>query len=191
MDKKAIRRDHHELRKAISNEKKKDYSEKISKRVLDYLNSNLAIRHVHIFLSISRMHEVDTFPLLKKLQELGYSLYTSHVNPDSKVLDTLEITDNKEYGIDGFGIPIPKNAKVVDSRQIQLVLVPLLAFDDKGNRLGYGKAYYDRFLASLNHKIIKVGLSFFSPVNQIPVESHDIGLDICITPDIIYVFCPS
>jgi len=191
MDKNAIRRDHHELRKAISNEKKKEYSEKISKRVLDYLNSNPAIRHVHIFLSISRMHEVDTFPLLKTLQELGYSLYTSHVNPDSKVLDTLEITDNKEYGIDGFGIPIPKNAKVVDGRQIQLVFVPLLAFDDKGNRLGYGKAYYDRFLASLNHKIIKVGLSFFSPVNQIPVESHDIGLDICITPDIIYVFCPS
>lgn len=188
MDKSAIRKEHFEMRKAVSNELREEYSEKISNRVIDFLNSNPAIRHVHLFLSIYKLNEVNTFPLLEKLQDLGYIIYTSHLNPNTKVLDTLEITDAKEFETGDFGIPIPKYPKIVDSGKIQLVLVPLLAYDRKGNRLGYGKGYYDKFFAFLNHKIMKVGLSFFLPTQDIPAEPHDIGLDICITPDEMYHF---
>lgn len=188
MDKSAIRNIHLEMRKKISNEKKKEFSEKISDSVLGYLKSNPEVRHIHLFLSIPELNEVNTLPLLEKLQDLGYILYTPYVNPVSKILDTVEITHIKEFEPDGFGIPIPKDLHYVGNDLIQLVLVPLLAFDIKGNRLGYGKGYYDQFLGSMSHKIMKAGLSFFPSVEEIPVEPHDIGLDICITPDKIYYF---
>ena len=190
MDKSAIRKEYRELRKAISNEKREEYSERISNHVLDFLISNPIIRHIHIFLPIPKLHEVNTFPLLEKLQHLGYVLYTSYINPDSKVMETLEITYAKEFKPDTFGIPIPKDMIKTDSGQIQMVLIPLLAFDKNGNRVGYGKAYYDQFLATLSNEIIKVGLSFFNPIPEIPVEPHDIRLDICITPEVKYLFNP-
>ncbi|MCL6258588.1 5-formyltetrahydrofolate cyclo-ligase [Aquiflexum sp. TKW24L] len=186
MDKSAIRKEYLALRKALPNEKREAYSNIICNRILEYLHANPSIRHIHIFLSISRLNEIDTFPLVKKLQDLGYQLYTSYVNPESKVLDTLDITHTTEFESDSFGIPIPKDFVVVTSDQIQLVLVPLLAFDEKGNRIGYGKAFYDIFLAKLHHEVIKVGLSYFSPEKEIPAEPHDIRLDICITPEEIY-----
>jgi 5-formyltetrahydrofolate cyclo-ligase len=188
MDKSAIRKEHHELRRAISIEKREDFSEQISNKVLDYLKANPSIRHIHIFLTISRLNEINTFPLVERLQDLGYFLYTSYVNPENKVLDTLDITLAKEFKSDAFGIPLPTDFKKSQNAKIQLVLIPLLAFDLKGNRLGYGKAYYDKYLASFHHKIIKAGLSFFPPVGEIPSESHDIGLDICITPKMTYYF---
>lgn len=188
MDKSAIRKEHHELRRAISIEKREDFSEQISNKVLDYLKANPSIRHIHIFLTISRLNEINTFPLLKKLKDLGYFLYTSYVNPETGVLDTLDITHSKEFKLDAYGIPLPSDFKRGQNANLQLVLIPLLAFDLKGNRLGYGKAYYDKFLATFHHKIIKAGLSFFLPVNEIPTEAHDIGLDICITPEKNYYF---
>jgi len=160
----------------------------ISERVLDYLKDNPYIKHVHIFLTITRLNEINTFPLVEKLQKRGYILYTSYVNPDTGVLDTLAISDSGEFRSDAFGIPVPEDFSVVKNTKIQMVLVPLLAFDEMGNRLGYGKAYYDQFLSAIKHKIIKVGLSFFSPIKEIPAEPHDIGLDICITPEEIYHF---
>lgn len=188
MDKAAIRKKHHELRKGISIEEREKCSEIISDRALDYLISNPSVRHIHLFLSISRLNEINTFPLLEKLQKMGYILYTSYINPTTKVLDTLEISDTNEFKLDAFGIPLPKEMTLAETGKIQLVFVPLLAFDQKGNRLGYGKAYYDQFLSTFKNEIIKVGLSFFPPEKEIPVEPHDIGLDICITPDKVYHF---
>lgn len=188
MDKSAIRKEYLELRKTISNDLIQELSIKISNQIIDFLQSNQKIRHVHLFLPISRLNEVNTFPLFERLQDLGYYLYTSYLNPETNALETLEITETKEFESGDFGIPIPKDPKKVNSHQIQLVLVPLLAFDSKGNRLGYGKGYYDKFFASISHKIIKAGLSFFPPMKDIPAETHDIGLDICITPDETYHF---
>jgi 5-formyltetrahydrofolate cyclo-ligase len=188
MDKFAIRKMHLEMRRAISKETKEEFSEKIANRVLGFLKSNPAIRHVHLFLPIQRLNEINTIPLFETMQDMGYVLYTSYLDPKTQDLGTLEISRTKEFEKDAFGIPIPKDIRFVGNDLIQLVLVPLLAFDTKGNRIGYGKAYYDLFLSKLNPEIIKVGLSFFPPLNEIPIESHDIGLDICITPDAIYHF---
>ena len=188
MDKSAIRKQYRDLRKTIPFEMQVGFSENISNRVIEFLNSNPAIRHVHLFLYITKLNEVNTFPLLEKLQGLGYIIYTSYLNPVTKELDTLEITHNKDFEPGDFGIPIPKESKKVDSHQIQLVFVPLLAYDIKGNRIGYGKAYYDIFLTKLHHETIKVGLSFFPPEKEIPSESHDIRLDFCVTPEEIYHF---
>jgi 5-formyltetrahydrofolate cyclo-ligase len=71
---------------------------------------------------------------------------------------------------------------------VQVVLVPLLAYDGKGNRLGFGKGHYDTFLGSLPHSVIKIGLSFFPPEDTLPVEPHDIPLNYCITPEQVWAF---
>ena len=70
-----------------------------------------------------------------------------------------------------------------------MVFVPLLAFDEKGNRVGYGKGFYDKFLAECKPEILKIGVSFFEPENIIPdVLNTDIQLDLCITPTKVYNF---
>ena len=82
--------------------------------------------------------------------------------------------------IDGIKIPTSK---------IEVVFVPLLAFDKKGNRVGYGKGFYDRFLSECNPETIKIGLSFFEPEELIEdVFENDVKLDYCVTPDEVYQF---
>jgi 5-formyltetrahydrofolate cyclo-ligase len=70
-----------------------------------------------------------------------------------------------------------------------MVLIPLLAFDQTGQRVGYGKGYYDRFLANCRPDCIKTGLSFFPAEDKITdTNTFDIAMDFCITPDKIYEF---
>lgn len=145
------------------------------------------IRHVHLFLPIKRLNEINTFPLFKELQKRGYFLYTSLIN-ESEELDVLDISEVSDFEVDSMGIPLPKEQNLADRNKVDLVLIPLLAFDKKGYRLGYGKAYYDRFLKTLDIKVLKVGLSFFAPIESIPHEAHDVAMDYCITPEKIFKF---
>jgi 5-formyltetrahydrofolate cyclo-ligase len=76
--------------------------------------------------------------------------------------------------VDGLEVPVSK---------IDVVFVPLLAFDKNGNRVGYGKGFYDNFLAKCREDVIKIGLSFFEPEEIIDdVFKTDIRLDYCVTP---------
>ena len=68
-------------------------------------------------------------------------------------------------------------------------MIPLLAFDKKGFRVGFGKGYYDKFLARCKPNVIKAGLSFFDPVDEInDISGFDIPLNFCITPKEIFSF---
>ena len=70
-----------------------------------------------------------------------------------------------------------------------MIFIPLVAYDLIGNRVGYGKGYYDRFLKSLNSNTLKIGLSLFEPVEEIiDINNYDISMDICVTPNSIYDF---
>jgi 5-formyltetrahydrofolate cyclo-ligase len=73
--------------------------------------------------------------------------------------------------------------------QIDAILIPLVAFDKEGNRVGYGKGFYDRFLAACRPEALKIGISFFPPVDKIEdLHFFDKKLDLCITPDLVYAF---
>jgi 5-formyltetrahydrofolate cyclo-ligase len=88
-----------------------------------------------------------------------------------------------------LGIPEPVQGELIPDEQIDLVFVPLLAFDKKGNRVGYGKGFYDRFLAQCRPNTQKMGLSFFCPIDEISdVDPWDVKLDSCICPDKIWTF---
>jgi len=88
-----------------------------------------------------------------------------------------------------FNIHEPENGYEVEAAAIDLVVVPLLAFDKYGYRVGYGKGYYDKFLSGIRKDCIKVGFSYFEPVDKI-TDTHefDVPLSYCITPQTVYVF---
>jgi 5-formyltetrahydrofolate cyclo-ligase len=79
--------------------------------------------------------------------------------------------------------------ETINIQSIDAAFVPLLAFDKNGQRVGYGKGFYDRFLSEAPREMLKIGLSFFSPVDGIDdIDFFDKKLDFCITPDQVYAF---
>jgi 5-formyltetrahydrofolate cyclo-ligase len=88
-----------------------------------------------------------------------------------------------------LNIPEPLDTEIADASAIDLVIIPMLAFDEKGNRVGYGKGYYDRYLKECRIDCLKIGFSYFEPVAQIDdANEFDVPLDFCITPQRTYVF---
>lgn len=83
----------------------------------------------------------------------------------------------------------PQSNDAVPAEEIDMVFVPLLAFDERGYRVGYGKGFYDKWLAGSREDCIKTGFCYFEPVSLID-DSHsfDVPLDLCITPQNVYVF---
>ncbi len=97
------------------------------------------------------------------------------------------LTDNTKNKKNDNNIPEPVDcpdaSEEVPSNKMEVVFIPLLAFDKNGNRVGYGKGFYDKFLAECNPNTIKIGLSFFEPEGIISdVTTSDIQLDYCVTP---------
>jgi 5-formyltetrahydrofolate cyclo-ligase len=88
-----------------------------------------------------------------------------------------------------FNVYEPEEGTRVDAGEIDMVLVPLLAVDTKGYRVGYGKGFYDKFLAQCRKDCVKVGFSYFDPVEEIRDKADfDVPLNLCITPQTVYVF---
>lgn len=137
---------------------------------------------IHCFLPIRQKNEPDTFLIIDWLRE--------H-HPDIRIVvpkadfETAMMTHHfyhnpEDLELSPFNIPEPKGGEA-HTGDVDLVLVPLLAFDAKGYRVGYGKGFYDRFLEGSAAQ--KIGLSFFSePVIIDDVHENDIRLDQCITP---------
>jgi 5-formyltetrahydrofolate cyclo-ligase len=99
------------------------------------------------------------------------------------------LTDNTRIKKNEYNIPEPVDGLEVPATKIDVVFVPLLAFDKKGHRVGYGKGFYDKFLSECKPETIKIGLSFFEPEELISdVFEGDILLNYGVTPNTIYSF---
>lgn len=187
-EKEQIRQLYKDKRKALSPEEVQKRSELVFRQFQVWFNSHPEISHIHIYLPIAHQNEINTLLIRDYLLDRGKSVYTSIVKTGSLQLDTVKIDSNTDFVNNKWGIPIPQKITVIPPNKIQLVLIPLLAFDIKGNRIGFGKGYYDVFLSGLEEKVLKVGLSFFEPLPQIPSETHDIPLDYCITSEKVFTF---
>jgi 5-formyltetrahydrofolate cyclo-ligase len=89
----------------------------------------------------------------------------------------------------GYGIFEPVNTAFFNAAELDIVFVPLLAFDKKGYRVGYGKGFYDRFLVNCKETCLKIGFSYFEAIDEITdTNQFDVPLSYCITPEKIYAF---
>jgi 5-formyltetrahydrofolate cyclo-ligase len=99
------------------------------------------------------------------------------------------INEETVYHTNAYGITEPDNGSVVEPRNIDLVFVPFLVCDAHGYRVGYGKGFYDKYLAQCREDIIKIGFSYFDPIEKIEDRnSFDVPLDYCLTPGKVYEF---
>ena len=99
------------------------------------------------------------------------------------------LTDSTLFTKNSWGIPEPLEGILINEQQLDVVFVPLLAFDKAGNRVGYGGGFYDVFLKNCRKDVVKVGLSLFEPVEKIDgINEYDIPLNYCVTPTNTYEF---
>ncbi|TRO67266.1 5-formyltetrahydrofolate cyclo-ligase [Christiangramia sabulilitoris] len=187
MNKEELRKKYKDLRKTLEPSEIEEKSLEIANRTLQL--SIWDHRYYHIFLSISEKKEIDTEYLLHILQGKDKEVIIPKTNFGTGEMQNYLLTDHTVIKKNRWGIPEPVDGIEIASEKLEVIFVPLLAFDKQGHRIGYGKGFYDRFLASCKPEIIKVGLSFFEPVQEIKeIIQDDIPLDYCVTPEKIYDF---
>lgn len=145
--------------------------------------------YYHVFLSIIKQKEVNTENILHILFAKNKEVVISKSDFKNGTLSHVLLTDNTTLKVNKHGIPEPINGLPVPENMIDVVFVPLLAFDANGNRVGYGKGFYDEFLHKCKPNTIKIGLSFFEVEKEIEdIYKGDVSLDYCVTPNKIYKF---
>ncbi|MFT4203962.1 MAG: 5-formyltetrahydrofolate cyclo-ligase [Chitinophagaceae bacterium] len=180
-----------------------------------YLDKRKALSHKQVLVAtdlmliqFQRLHlpSMETVlsyrPILSK-QEIDMEHFESYLqltNPsvifcypvsdlESCTFHAVPTDDDTAFSMNAWGIEEPQSIESIDPKAIDLVFVPLLVFDKKGFRVGYGKGFYDKFLTQCRPDVMKIGFSCFPPVDTISdTDTLDIPLNVGITPDEIYVF---
>ena len=186
MNKSTIRKEALSKRKALSEQELGALNEKLLSqfKTLDFSKVN----SIHIFLPIISKQEPNTFLLIDWLQEYypEMKIIVPKANFDTNLMSNHVFTNKANLITNHYDIPEPK----VGNEFLEtpdMVMVPLLAFDKKGYRVGYGKGFYDRFLQNISTQ--KIGISFFDATEEIiDVHLNDIRLDKCITPNGVIKF---
>ena len=187
MQKSYLRKKYNKLRSDLSQTEIDKLNNAILKNIeeLDIYNKVF----FHVFLTMENKKEIDTSILINKLWEENKKLSASVSNFKNNTLVNYRFKPSTEINVNSWGIPEPINAKEIEDSEIDVVFVPLLAFDKRGYRVGYGKGFYDRFLSNCKKDVIKIGISFFEAEDIIEdVHEADVKLDYCVTPQRIYVF---
>lgn len=190
-DKSTLRKYYLTKRKALFSQEIAKKSQQICDLFFQEINLN-GIKFLHVFLPIKKQNEIDTFLIIRRLQiefpfinivvsrsDLG-SFEMQHF-----ILEEQNLVKNK------WGIlePSPESRREVQPEEIDLVIIPLLVFDKQGNRVGYGKGFYDRFLQKCSPNALKVGICLEDSIELIEdLNEFDVKMDICITPNGIWKF---
>lgn len=191
MFKKEIRLKYKELRRSLSENQIEEMSLAIANKVL--LLPIWEKTYFHVFLPIEELKEVNTEYLLHLLSGKDKEICISKSDFDTRKMTHYLLTDNTKIKKNNYNIPEPVDGPdasgEVPSNKMEVVFIPLLTYDKSGNRVGYGKGFYDQFLAECPPNTIKIGLSFFEPEALISdVNATDIQLNYCVTPNSVIKF---
>ena len=187
----ALRAHFRQLRQQLSDAELVERSQQVCRQFF----ASIPLEQVHVlhtYLPIISQRELDPMPIVSRLRReyphirlvvsrtLWQQRQMEHVYWD----ESLVLLENK------WGIPEPVGGQTCPAHKIDAVLVPLLAFDREGHRLGYGAGFYDRFLAACAPGVLSIGLSLFPPLDEpLPgIFSTDIPLTHCLTPEEVYRF---
>ena len=143
------------------------------------------------YLPINEKTEVNTHLMADYLSFRipGLQLAFPVMEFSDHLLRAVGVDDDTQYHQNSYGITEPLTGPEILPTEIDAIFIPLLIFDKDGYRVGYGKGYYDRFLRFCRDDALKIGFSYFEPVESISdINQFDVPLNICITPNNIYEF---
>jgi 5-formyltetrahydrofolate cyclo-ligase len=184
---KKLLRDHaRSLRSALSPAEISEKSGRICRNVLDVLDGTNPL-----LVYASKPPEVNTQALIGRLILQGKTVIVPIIEKDTKTLRLSYLNDPAVLQESTFRVPEPVGHELPAlASDVKAVIIPMVAFDKLGNRLGYGSGYYDRFLSSHPH-ITRIGLAFAcQELEEIPADATDAGMDIIVT-DTSIIHCRS
>lgn len=181
LSKKFLRKKYLQKREQLSIDKVKKFSEKIRRNLkgLSYYKDSQ-----NIMVYINFKNEPETIQIIKDSLKLNKNVYIPRIN--KKEIEAVRIKNLKNLKINTYGIKEPSQKLPASSRKIfDIIIIPGILFDKKGNRIGFGKGFYDRFLKKYKGK--KIALAYdFQLKNTIPSYDYDEKIDIIITEKRIY-----
>ena len=181
MTREEIRSEVREKRKAVSGIQVAEMSIRICEKILALPEY---IRARRVFCYAAMPDEVQTRGILWAIMHSGRELYMPVARGGGN-MDAVRVTENTEMKLDARGIETPVSGESLPPEQLNLALVPGIAFDRSGNRLGFGKGYFDRFLARC--RCPAVGLAYeMQLVGAIETRPHDVPMDRIVTEKAVY-----
>ncbi|MDI6826440.1 MAG: 5-formyltetrahydrofolate cyclo-ligase [Candidatus Aenigmarchaeota archaeon] len=184
MEKEDIRKKILSLRDSLTEEEMRSKSGLIQKRLFNLPEFKKART---IFFYVSTRNEVKTERMIKSALNLGKRVVVPISDVKERKLILSELKDfDKELEPGAFNILEPKREffRPVLSEEVDFIIVPGIAFDKNGDRIGYGMGFYDKFLSSLKKRVPTVGLAYeFQMVDDIPVDDKDVTVDKVLTEE--------
>ena len=177
-----IRSDTINIITGIDDKKRKKKISVIENRLFDFANF---LEASITLLYMNSPYEVSSGNILKRTYDYNKIVVLPAFNPEDFSMSLMKVDDpNSDLlpGLRGVPEPDPKRCKAVPIDCIDIAIIPGIAFDEKGGRIGSGQGYYDRLIPNLPITTRKVALALEEQiVTQIPMESHDKHVDIIIT----------
>ena len=188
MKKDELRRTYLAKRKALSPSERSQLSQQLCDQF--FTTVDLArINVLHIYLPIESKYEPDTWLIINRIRKEFPDIRICIPRVKGNEIENIYFEELKHLQKAKWDILEPTQGAHTPAEKIDLVIVPLLAFDRQGHRVGYGKGYYDRFLKKCRTDCNKIGLSFFEPELCIEEKSvHDVLLNACLTPYLNFDF---
>ena len=187
MTKSELRKNYKLLRSKLSPKELDDLSLEIANKLLELPIWDYS--YYHTFLSIIELNEVNSDYILNILAGKDKNIVLSKTDFKHVSMINYLLTDATKIKKSAYNIPEPIDGIEVPNEKIEVIFIPLLAFDEQGHRVGYGKGFYDIFLNKCNPNVVKIGVSFYEAETEIEnINPTDVPLDYCITPKRIYTF---
>ncbi len=192
MKKAALRKEFLQKRKDADERWLSEKNALITQNVEKFVRNN-PFKTLHTFLPQLGSREIHTLYIVEsfRISFPAMRIAAPYIIPGTREMEHFLVTPFTRLVMNQWRIPEPDplTSEKILPEAIDIVLVPLLAFDRKGYRVGYGGGYYDRFLSQTRPDCIKMGLSLFEEVGEIEdTDEFDIPLDMCITPERLYDF---
>ncbi len=141
--------------------------------------------NIMVYITLENENEVSTEPIIDDLMNRGKRVFVPLTVHKTKELIVSELKDlDNDLEVGNFGVMEPKKetTRPVEPSVLDLVIVPGVAFDKKGYRVGHGAGYYDRFLPRLSKKTVTVSIAFdMQMIDKVPADCHDIPVEYIIT----------
>jgi 5-formyltetrahydrofolate cyclo-ligase len=180
MKKAELRKFYLEKRKALSQDEVLALSDRIFENFVNYFKP-LPEQKVHVFIPIEKFNEIRTDIFVTYFLSRNIRVFVPKI-VETKLI-AVEIFSDTKFEAGSWGISEPvsnEDSKIVD---FDYIITPLLYCDKKGNRVGYGKGFYDAFFETVSKDSKKIGVNYFDPDDMIDdVWENDIPLDYLVTP---------